>query len=61
MAGDVVAFARGEVLVVVNVGSTPVELPDGLVRERTVVLCSVPGHDDARLLPADAAVWLGAR
>ena len=60
MAGDVVAFARGEVLVVVNVGGTPVALPDGLVGDRTMMLCSVPGHDDARVLPADAAAWLAA-
>ena len=58
MAGDTVAFARGEVLVVLNVGGTAIDLPAALVGPRRVAVCSVPGHDDAHTLPADAAVWL---
>lgn len=51
---DVLAFARGDVLCVVNLGSDPVELP----AHRDVLLTSAPL--DAGLLPHDTAVWLRA-
>ena len=44
-------YGRGQVLVVVNFGADPIELPAG-----EVVVSSVPLED--RLLPRDAAVWL---
>ena len=49
--GDVLAFRRGGVLMVVNFGATPVELPPG-----EVLVASAP-LDDHRL-PHDAAVWV---
>ena len=49
--GPVIAFRRGEVLVLVNTGPEPVRLPPG-----KVLLCST---DVSTELPADAAVWMG--
>ncbi|TDV57186.1 glycoside hydrolase family 13 protein [Actinophytocola oryzae] len=51
---DVIAFARGDVLCVVNFGPDPVPLPD----HREVLLTSA-GLDTNRL-PTDAAAWLRA-
>ncbi|MER5393680.1 glycoside hydrolase family 13 protein [Saccharopolyspora sp. NPDC002686] len=48
--GDVLAFRRGDVLVLVNTGSTTAQLPAG-----SVLLASSPLEDG---LPADTAVWL---
>jgi alpha-glucosidase len=56
---DVVAFANGRVLVVVNLGAEPVELPAGA----DVLLASgelVRGRDGRQALPTDTAVWLRA-
>jgi alpha-glucosidase len=58
LPGDVVAFQRGEVLIMVNVGGTPVRVPDELCDGRKVLVSSVPGHEDVSVVPADAAVWL---
>ncbi|MGD9705206.1 MAG: glycoside hydrolase family 13 protein [Acidimicrobiia bacterium] len=58
LAEDVVAFERGSVLVVLNLSGGHVELPSPLVDGRSVLLSSVPGHHDQRVVPADAAVWL---
>ena len=49
--GPVVAFRRGEVLVVVNTGPDPVRLPRG-----EVLLAS--GELDGMVLPGDTAAWL---
>ncbi len=48
--GDVLAFTRGPVTVVLNCGTAPVELPAG-----EVLMASGPVAD---VLPADTAVWL---
>lgn len=48
--GDVLAFSRGSLLCVVNLGDQPVALPAG-----DVVLASEPTGDE---LAADTAVWL---
>ncbi len=50
-AGDVLAFRRGGLTVVLNAGTSPVELPEG-----EVVISS--GPLDGGLLPADTAAWL---
>jgi Glycosidases len=49
---NVLAFARGEVACVVNLGDTPVDLPAGA----TVLLASRPGQE--LHLEPDRAVWL---
>ena len=51
LGADVLAFRRRDVLCVVNMGDTPVALPDG-----EVLLSSWPLHDGH--LPPDAAVWI---
>jgi alpha-glucosidase len=48
---DVLAFRRGAVLCVANMGASAVPLPDG-----DVLLASLPLADGR--LPADGAVWL---
>ena len=50
LGGDVLAFTRGDVTVVLNCGSVPVALPPG-----EVLISSGPVVDK---LPADTAVWL---
>lgn len=55
---EVVAFRRGEVLVVLNVSDADVVLDDELVSGRSVVLASQPGHGDPRVVPPNAGVWL---
>jgi alpha-glucosidase len=59
LGAAVLAFARGELLVVLNVSGAPVPLPPGPVGSRQVVLSSVAGHDHADVVPADACLWLG--
>ncbi|MFT3876149.1 MAG: glycoside hydrolase family 13 protein [Propioniciclava sp.] len=49
--GDVLAFTRGETLVVVNFGASPVALPAG-----EVLLTSAPLVDGQ--LPTDASAWI---
>ncbi len=51
MGTDVVAYTRGDVLVVVNMGEAPIEMPDG-----EVILCST--DDVSAGLPIDSAVWV---
>jgi alpha-glucosidase len=58
---ELVAYHRGEVLVVLNVSAQPVSLPPELVAGRRVIISSVRGHDDPATVPADACVWLLAR
>ena len=55
---EVLAYRRGEMVVVVNTGPTPVDLPDHLTDGRRVALSSVPGHTTVEVVPPDAAVWL---
>ncbi|KQO96733.1 glycoside hydrolase family 13 protein [Leifsonia sp. Leaf264] len=52
-SADVLVGRNGDVIVVANTGSTPVELPAG-----EVLLASAPLTD--RSLPADTTVWLAA-
>ena len=47
----VLSYQRGDVLVVVNMGSRPVNIPEG-----EIILASLPGITNK--LPANAAVWL---
>ncbi len=56
--GDVLAFARGDVLVVMNVSRQDVELPSTVVGSRSIVASSVTGHVDRSVLPADSTLWL---
>lgn len=51
LGADVLAFRRGELLVVLNCGETPVELPAGEVWVAS-------GELDGSLLPANTSVWL---
>jgi alpha-glucosidase len=53
-----VAFHRGDVLVVLNLASDPVDLPAALVAGAHVALSSVVGHDDPTVVPGDACVWI---
>lgn len=48
---DVLAYERGQVTIVVNMGTEPVELPSSLI-----LIASAEVTDN--LLPTDAAVWL---
>lgn len=57
-AADVLAFTRGDVLVVVNTTGATVALEADLVAGRTLAACSLPGHDDPLAVPPDTAVWL---
>lgn len=54
---DVLAFARGDAVCVVNVGSAAVRLPEGLAD--VVVAASDTEPADGRIAP-DSAVWLDA-
>ena len=52
-AADIAAFRNGDVIVVANTGSNPVELPAG-----DILLSSEP--IDGRVLPGDTTVWIRA-
>lgn len=54
---DCLAFRRGDVLVVANVGPATVELPSEHVGERVVLFASHP-EATAERLPTDTCVWL---
>ena len=56
--GDVVAFRRGEAIVVFNVSASPRTLDPGIVGTRSVLLSSVFGHDDPLMVPGNATLWL---
>ena len=58
LGDDVVAFDRGTVRVVLNLSGDRLTLPERIVARRRIELASVPDHDDPRVVPADAAVWL---
>jgi len=55
---DLVAFRRGDVLVVLNVRDHDVPLPAELSGTTSIVLSSVRGHDHATTVPSNACVWL---
>ncbi|MCU1362053.1 MAG: Alpha-glucosidase [Ilumatobacteraceae bacterium] len=55
---DLLAFRRGDVLIVLNPSNSARTLPPSLVEQRVVGLSSVHGHDDPTTVPADACVWL---
>ncbi|MBX9246412.1 glycoside hydrolase family 13 protein [Actinotalea ferrariae] len=55
LGDDVLAFSRGDVACVVNLGTEDAPLPDGA----RILLASEPGVPDApRRLPTDTSVWL---
>ena len=54
---DCLAFDRGGVLVVLNVGAETVELPAELVAGRSIILATQP-ETTASQLPSDTCVWL---
>ena len=58
---ELVAFRRGEVVVVLNVSDHEVSLPDHLAVDRTVIISSVRDHADAAVVPANSCLWLLAR
>ena len=51
LGNDVLAFTRGNVLVVANMSSEPIALPEG-----SIVLAS--GELDGNTIPADTSVWV---
>ena len=53
---ELVAFRRGDVMVVLNVSDHDVQLPLSLGCE--VLLSSVPGQTDTRVSAADSCLWL---
>ena len=55
---ELVAYRRGAVLVVLNVGAEPWPCPPSCRARATVIESSVRGHVDPALVPADACVWL---
>jgi alpha-glucosidase len=55
---DVVAYRRGDVVVVLNVSDHDVVLPTELVGGREVLLSSVRTHVDPQRVPADSCVWM---
>ncbi len=56
-SGDCLAFERGGVLIVLNVGSGAVELPAALVAGRSVIIATHP-ETTPHVLPSDSCVWL---
>ena len=55
---DLVAFRRGEAIVVLNVSSSARPLDAEIVGARSVLLSSVFGHGDASTVPGNATLWL---
>jgi alpha-glucosidase len=53
-----VAFTRGDVLVVLNPSDVDVDLPAELVSGAHVALASVHGHDKPSIAPANGCIWL---
>ena len=58
---DVLAFSRGDALVVLNTSATAVALPAELVGDRRVAAASQPDQTSATTLAGDTAMWLVAR
>lgn len=56
--GSLVAFRRGSLLVVLNVGDAAEALPAALVAGASVEFSSARGHTDPTTVPADACLWL---
>ena len=55
---SLVAFNRGDVLIVLNIGPNAVTLPSTLVGTRQVVLSSSIDQHSPDRLPGDCCVWL---
>ncbi len=55
---DLLAFRRGEVTVVLNVGDTEIELGPELADGARIVLTSAPAGHDAGRVPANTCCWL---
>ena len=55
---DLLVFARGDIVIVVNPSPVAKTLPSSVVGDRRVLLSSVHGHHDPRTVPADACLWL---
>jgi alpha-glucosidase len=57
-AGDgVLAFTRGDALILMNVLDDDAPVAASLVGERTIALSSVFGHDDPTVLPGNCCAW----
>ncbi len=54
---EIVAFVRGDTLVILNPTSTPCELTDSVVGDRYPILSSNDLDVGSRLVPADSCVW----
>ena len=55
---ELVAYRRGDLLVVLNVTEHDVALPDDLSAGATAVIASVRDHVDAAVVPANGCLWL---
>jgi hypothetical protein len=55
---DLIAFARGNVVVVMNMSTEARELPVTLVAGRRLAVSSDAAHTDPAVLPGDTSVWL---
>jgi len=55
---QLLAFARGDVTVVLNPTSDAVTLDASATEAADIMLTSSPGHVDPRVVPADTCVWL---
>ncbi|MEZ5235460.1 MAG: alpha-amylase family glycosyl hydrolase [Acidimicrobiales bacterium] len=54
----VLLFARGALLVAINLSGADAQLDPAVVRHRQVLLSSVPDHRDRAVVPHDGAIWL---
>jgi alpha-glucosidase len=59
VAGDLLAFRRDDVVVVLNAGRTDAALAPDVVGDRQVLISSRVGHRDAAVVPGDTCAWLG--
>lgn len=56
-AEQLLVFSRGDVVVVLNIGSTPAPI-DTYSGKRRVLLSSLHGHDDPTIAPPNTCLWL---
>ena len=57
-AAGMLAFFRGDVVVLTNTTSEPIGVPADLARGRTVTLSSSPEPTEPVTVPPDATIWL---
>jgi alpha-glucosidase len=55
---ELVAFQRGDLIVVLNPGSAEASLPAAVVGGRRVLATSFSGHKDPFVVPANTTLWL---